>query len=321
MVRPSLSRFLSCSAWVVASTAATSVAHADAAPVRVHVDYHASAGCPDAAAFQEATLSRAPEIRFESDEGSAATWIVTVTRTGAGAKGELSIDGGATTRAIDGESCVSVVTALSVIAALAARDAAAAESPPPPPAPLLAATPPDEETATPAAPAPVPHWRPALGLAWLVQSSRGALGPSLFVGLERGSAQGLLAPAVRLQGARLLDGSFSEPSFSWWLVGLDACALRLGLTSAVAAHLPCLDFEGGSLGSSGFPSDQSRPWLATGVSARIGLALGRVLRLELTGAGLVPLTRDTFLGKPDVEAYRPDVILVRLAAGLGLTLP
>jgi hypothetical protein len=319
-MRPWLSRILTCSACIIAWTATTRPADADAAPVRVHLAYHAVAGCPDAAAFQRAVALRAPEVRFADDDGatSSASWVVTVTRLDAGAKGELSLDGGATVRTIEGESCASVVTALSVVAALGAREAAAEQASRPPPIREPTTPPPAEQAPLP--PPPAPHWRPAFGIAWLVQSSRGALGPSLLVGLERETTNTAVAPSLRLYGARLVD-AIPDRSFGWWLVGLQGCALRIGLSSALTAHLPCLDVEGGSLASSGFSSDRSRPWLAAGVSARVGLSLTRALRLEATGTALVPVTRDTFLSRPNEEAYRADVLLLRLAGGATLTLP
>ncbi len=303
-----------CAAWAASAGAAT-------ATYPVHLDYHAPAGCPDAAAFQLAISARAPEIRFENDAATLPAWVVTVARTGAGAKGELSFDGGANVRTIEGESCASVVTALSVVAALRAREAA--EAPEPAPAPVASSSPspspPPAEASPPAPPPAAPHWSPAFGIAWLVQSARRSLGPSIFMGAERATPS-VIAPSVRVGAARIVSVD-SDRSFGWWLLGLEGCALRFGLTSALAAHLPCIDVESGSLASSGFSADQSRLWLAAGTSARLGVALTRALRLEATGIALVPITRDTFLSKPGEEAFRADVVLVRLAAGATLALP
>lgn len=142
----------------------------------------------------------------------------------------------------------------------------------------------------------------------------------MFVGVEQTSASGAFAPAVRLFGARLVDGA-DEPSFGWWLAGLNACALRVALGASLASRLACLDAEAGTLGSSGFSSDQTRKWLAAGTSARVSLSLTRALAVELAGTLLVPLTRDAFLSRPNETAYEADVAVLRLAGGATLTLP
>ncbi len=237
-------------------------AHAsEATPVRVELDGHS--GCPNATEFYARVRGRTAKIRLANQGEASRAFRVRLRAKGATTIGVLTIEDehGTDTRTVTGASCLEVVDALALVAALSADPEATtvasalpptepsgsapaapetSTSPPAPPTTVVSASP--SIAAPPPAPGPAPGPRSpeivrrdrvsfGLGVDALSLDARGArLAPVTFVDWARPSAS-VLSPAVRLSLARtesdpLVTGS-GTAELAWTWARLDACPLQL----------------------------------------------------------------------------------------------
>ena len=143
-------------------------ARAQDAPEPIHLDYQASPGCPDEAAFLNRVRSRTGRARFVGPAARARRFSVTIDAGASGATGRVVVvetDGVEHTRHLDAGTCEDVADALGLIVALAIDPRASSAPSPPPPEPAAAGEPhPPGDSALPspsATPAPAPSPLPA----------------------------------------------------------------------------------------------------------------------------------------------------------------
>jgi hypothetical protein len=132
---------------------------------------------------------------------------------------------------------------------------------------------------------------------------------SVLVGLDL-ARDSLFSPAFTLRASRSLAGtaatSAGSASFVFSSVALEPCPLRVRLTEGVAL-LPCARIAVGYVDAAGSgittPANATRLWGDVGAHARLNLAIGRFLSLDLHGGARVPLSRDRYYVEPDATVY------------------
>lgn len=260
------------------------------------------------------------------------------------------LDPPAAERELRATTCLSVVDALAVSAAIAVDDALAeaeraaitSASSPPGQAPDAAPAP------SPPAPAPAsasakasvrpPPVRPSKGRrvgttelrvgdsialrrgivpepvwmqsAWFSAALRNSWAPMLRAELAYG-ASGIARTDVGAYRARLLEG------------GLAACSpLRDGVLSILSL---CAGVSGGTLMTSSFEvirsADRVRPWFAAFAAPRIALPLLEGIAFVVEGRIAVPFIRERLRFHPGVTVYEGPLAVAQAGVGLEVRLP
>ena len=297
------------------------VAAAD--PEDVRIEYMASTGCPDAAAFMRSLQERTTRFRQAAPDEQARRFFVRVAATGSSFSGRLEIrspDDSTAIRSVDGAICDEVSNALALMTALAIDPNAltsssngAGKSPAKPT--LQAAAQPDSQrlpssvAAVAARPPPAAQdasqpWRWSAGLLGhmtLEVSPSLGYGGELFVEAEAPGSS-TLGPAVRV-GIFLNQSDVELPSgaaarFQWALAAVEGCPIRLGAMAQRLAVYPCLAFRLGVLHGEGRRISQPKQtvsvWSDAGPVLRLRVAATARLILEVQGALMLPLYRPTF---------------------------
>ncbi len=274
------------------------------------------------------------------DETSARRLVVRLMRrTGARASGgsvhgELHVvyaDGSEARRAVDGETCESVVDALALMSAMALNPttarAAAEPAVEPPPAP----SPPD---------APPADLRPPLdaeaGTHVAVGAGGGvALGmapvaaPDAAVYVELARTTGALwSPSLRLGVDYATSGDAAVTGGSVQLgrtdATLDGCPFRW--SPGPLRLTPCLHVEAGAVNASGLgvTPDRSalRPWVGAGLLGSVRYVATRRFFVEVSGGVRAALVRDRFFFEPDsaVTVFQAPVVSGFAGAAVGFTI-
>ncbi|MDB4937573.1 MAG: hypothetical protein JWP87_4545 [Labilithrix sp.] len=326
--------------------------------VLVKIDYETRPGCPDADTFVREVLSRAPRARVGSASDGARSLVARVRAGARGLEGVLSVrdaDGHTTERAVHGQRCEELVTALAVIAALVidpltaraepfepdaatgTTDAATTDSPDAAPAalPQLDAAAPEAALSAPTADGPTGHPGPGTNDGWKTSAGAavgvvGGTAPSVllsmpvFVEVSR-RAEAIVEPTARLRFERTAvgvtrKGGSGGASFVRTVGAADLCAIALRGRSIRAQ--PCARAELGGVYAKGLEivpaRGEMRPWLALGPVARARVDVIGPLFVELEAALLFAVVRDSFYVEPGTLLYRPPALGATTAFGAGL---
>jgi hypothetical protein len=310
----------------------------ESSPVRL--EYVAPEGCPDLTAVVEAIRARTPRLRLAGPSEPARLMRLRVASTASSFVGTLEVvglDGTGMRREISAATCDTVVSAMSIVAALAIEPVAQATSasavapaaapsaepplpvPEPPPMPAPRPVP----TVTPSAPTapalPLPprqpdvkprRWHLAVGALAEVLGLGApgvAFAPAGVLELRLDST-GLVAPSVRLGFVRAEGGNVQaageDTTFTWLAGTAEACPVRVSFASTLALR-PCAGLDAGAVSAStSGPShalQPSRAWADARVEGRLEWRVLGSLSLELEGGLLVPLTRDRFEVAPSLQ--------------------
>jgi hypothetical protein len=305
---------------------ASGQAEAPEADAVLHLDYSAPPACPDANAFRAALSTR--KRRVASGERVAESVSVTVTESRGRARGRLVIraagrDVGA--REVDGASCLEVVQALALVAALDLDAAPAAPRAHPVLPPDVHELPPED--ARPVAPPPrAPSWQLAVGAhgSMMVGVADGLLfGAPVFVDFASAS-HAVVAPSARIVFEGTVSGESQEAvgalRFTWLAGAVEGCPIRVGTT---ALHVqPCARVEVGALTGSpenvSFGHGATEPWLAAGAVARAVWAPTRLIFLEIEGGGEAHLLRPQYSFLPGTTDFPPRVASALVELGVGV---
>ncbi len=274
------------------------------------LEYWAQGRCPDASEFAHQIQTRAPRLRLaEGDEPALGFYAELIERAGA-ASGRLtarSPDGREVVREVRGPTCDDVVTALALIAALAADPNQPVEAAPA--ARVAPARPVQHGTERAAAPElepelePMPRWTFGIGGGFGFDSSI-APNPSYCLGIAfdaEGHAGSAWRPLFSLSLLRAVSSTTetqgSTVSFDWVAFRLAACPARWPEETPLFVR-PCGFLDAGLLGGdvkSG-PSSQAetKNWLAVGGFLRTEALVGEVVSFQLDGGVTVPLIRSSF---------------------------
>lgn len=284
------------------------------------LSYRASPGCPDQAIFRSQVEPRLQRPITWLTEGDARQVAVHIDERAEGAQGVLEItfaNRERTRREVSAQTCDEVTSSLALVLALAIDEEVARSEPVPAPA---------EPTPIVATPT-VPLLAPVAGKA--APQLEVHVGPA--VGVVFGPAPVTLVTLGATFAARYDTGSWFSPtfyltpqygktgvsgpsaplaSFTWATVRLEACPALARLASSVrvmgcaVSHLGELIVEGGS--EVPFPTREQRFWADVGLSARLELRFQRWF-MDLSGAGLVTLTRDEYVfTDPSVAVHDVD---------------
>ena len=341
---------------VVAALAATRAANGAEASEPIDLDYAASPGCPDRAAFEARVRADATRVRFEA-AGNARRAFTIRLEQGPPAVGRLTVRndaGDVRTREVRADTCAHAADAMALVLALAVDPTATApvETPPSsngaPSSP--AASPPDApEAESPTAPAaqvlaaPVPPARDRLSRPTEASNPLRALfagadfsvatGPapdalwalSPYVGWRR-PVEGFFAPSVRASFVRASMGAIpvlgGAAAFTWTAGRVDGCGPTV--TTGPASLLGCVRVEVGSLEvtGSGVPTGAtSAPgWVAGGALARAEILLP-VVFVDAEIAAMAHVTDDRFYFHPGVTAYQVPFLGIEASGGMGVHFP
>jgi len=314
-------------------------ARADEPHEPVVLVYRAPAACPGERAFLEEVRQRTVRLR-EPHAGEPFRQFTVEISTAKRARGRLRIrdaDGGESQRAVEGENCAEVASALALMVAIAVDPTVSMRPLAPPPAP----------PAPPPAVVPVPRVTPpssrapiaprAKRRAWTAAlAAQGVLAtgaaPGAFWGA--GIATTWTAPLDRdpslrmdlayLAGAGEPTAGAGRAHFSRTTAGLEGCAMRLRL--GPASVFPCARVEVGALRAEGEDiaraTREVRPWVAVGPSVRARWTFWPRAGafVELGAAAMVPVTRDRFFFEPDATIYRAAPVGMELQSSLGTEL-
>jgi len=297
------------------------------------LEYWAEGHCPDAIEFARQIQTRAPRLRpAEADEPALGFYAELVERPGS-ATGRLTArtpDGREVAREVRGATCDDVVTALALIAALAADPSQPVAAPATSAAQVVPVTParrhvhddlPIEELEPPD---PVLRWTFGVGGGLSFDSSI-APSPGYGLGVEfdaEGKGGSVLRPLFALSAIRAAaantETKAGDASFTWLAFRGTVCPLRWPEATPLFIR-PCLFLDAGVLEGSvsleGRSRDQSKSWFAAGGFARVEALADEVLSFQLDGGVTAALKRDTFdAGSGDGNAFRvpPSGILGRI---------
>jgi hypothetical protein len=335
-------------------------ASAQIEPIRL--TYHADEGCPTEDQFVDGVRTHTYRTRRAAGDEEARTFAVDVRVDGSKSAGVLRITGlggEVTTRRVTGDSCEEVVSALTLITALAIDPQALLEPGAPAPAPAapaaqppgavvaqLQAAPAQDRVAHPAVPetrpveAPLPRPPPPVErlLRWSMGFDGQALGGFLpdwgagggpFVEAAR-TGRGVFVPSFRASvltaalGASFPGGVGAH--VTWFLARLEVCPVRIPLDPLLVAF--CAGADGGMLRSEGsglpYPGTETRPWLTPLAFGRVAWALPEGLWFEASAGIGVPLQRYRFYyqrGDAVVDVSDPPSLGAAVAFGAGYRLP
>jgi hypothetical protein len=295
------------------------------------LEYWAQGQCPDAVEFARQIQTRAPRLRLAEGAEPALGFYAELDARSGSAKGTLtarSPDGREVRREVRGSTCDDVVTALALIAALAAdpaqpitapHAASAAEVPSPVrarrPSPALE---PAQEYPVPSdaegGADPARRWTFGLGAGLAFDSS---IAPSPGYGLSiavdaEGPGGSALRPQLGLSLNRAVAGrteaGASIASFTWLAFRLTACPLRWPEQTPLFIR-PCVFLDAGELEGSVWletqHSDTSHAWFGLGAFGRVEALVGESLSFQLDGGLSAPLEHEEFRAGPGASlAFR-----------------
>jgi hypothetical protein len=308
----------------------------------IRVEYQGAPGCPDEPTFFSQVLARTPRARRAADPAPARTFVVSLTRGAEASFGRLFIrgtDGSESERDVAGDTCEEVVSALSLITALAVDPRASLQ----PLAPAVAPTPAVDPTPA-AAPAPVPAPLPPpasgpapdpapahpwhFALAFEASVAAGVTPRVLFATPLSVQAMGpegrTPSPTFRVGFERASSGSVDvggpTATFTWTLGIAEACPHRWRF-GKVAVE-PCARVEAGVLegiGANIAPArDSTRTWFALGATGRAEWAFLPPMFLDLEAGLSFPLVRTTYFFEPNTTVYQSPTVGGIVSAGLGV---
>jgi hypothetical protein len=289
-------------------------------PVSYALAYDAPVGCPSEETF------RADVARHVSDESHAEAVRLNITleeqETGyLGILVAFDESGNASSRRIQGKTCVDVAHAVAFLAGLVIDLGGRLEPEVPPNvAPSL--------TPRAAQPAPAPAAPHSVDVSTvLLLGIRGGLGPVArptgMAGVEIGARTGILAPSVRLS-AFVSEGDFAGTAggAALWMVGgrLELCVMRFG--NAQVSLRPCVGGEIGLVHSRGQstvdPRTTLEPWASVAASLRLQWYATKAFFAELGGGPVFPVIRAQYYFEPDQTLYAVPWLTAEGAGGIGL---
>jgi hypothetical protein len=318
----------------------------EAEPIRIA--FSAPAGCPDVTAFIDQVTARTPKARLAAEGERARTFKIVVTQEGRRARGSLAIEAPPerpSTREVTGEQCAEVISALSLITALAvdprastapteslvrasalpSAPASARTAQPGPPLPPYVLLPPSavELTALPLPALPTPSasarpvWAPGPHVAVALDATgEGAIAPDLTPGGQLGAELrwdvpgSIVAPSLRVSALVVPSGEVHRgPAFAQftWIAGrIEGCPLTFTLSAELAVS-PCVIVDGGVLRAQG-----GKRHAATTTRVRPWIAPGLLGRLQWRLVGPLSLELEagaTFPLVRDTFYVAPDFIL------------
>ena len=328
---------------------------------RVRIDYVAPHGCPDEESFAAQLRERVPHVALTRDV-DALRLDVSVKVHGPRFEGRFVVheaDGSVSRRAVLGATCEEVVSAVTLIAALAlepeapsrpttdeavargvtdpatASDARGATttvgSDGQPPAVTRSA--PDASAS--GGPERVEGADARGGAASLsVGAHAGAssrmggtvlASASLFVDLH-GATQAVFDPALRVRFERSGSGTAMAPrgggQFTWTLGSVELCPTAWSVWRVRVS--PCARVDGGALAADGQDVQPSRSdvrvWLSAGAVGRARFHVAGPVYAELEETAFVPLVRDRFYVAPDVTVFRAAPLGWAMSGGLGVSI-
>ncbi|MBI3184906.1 MAG: hypothetical protein HYZ28_22430 [Myxococcales bacterium] len=295
--------------------------------IPVHLGYTAPDGCPDQSAFEEQLRERSPRVRRAVAGEPAQALVVSIAAEAETFHGTLSIrdsDGAETSRAIAGDHCDEVVSALALVAAVALEG----RLEPLPEAVLDAAPPEEPSTAKARLPAPPPiderGWAFAAEAGLFAQSGASpgvGLGASLGASARR-LGEGSWRPEVRAGVAYLPEArtaiAGAAARFSMLAGRVEGCQVAV-VTPLLLAE-PCARIEVGALSATGLdlpdPRSATRPWASAGLLVRVELPLARAVSASLEGGVAFTLFRDRFAFGPDTTVHQVPAMTGMGAAGM-----
>ncbi|MEO8905703.1 MAG: hypothetical protein ABI488_24470 [Polyangiaceae bacterium] len=301
-------------AWVSTAAAQAPAAQAPAAQApgqAFRLEYWAEGRCPDAIEFARQIQTRAPRLRpAVADEPALGFYAELVDRSGS-ATGRLTArtaDGREVTREVRGTTCDDVVTALALIAALAADPNQTAEAAPSAPA---HSRPPhvrrarhrDDDELPPEPPPLPPRWSFGVGGGLSFDSSI-APSPGYGIGVEFDAEGPEGSPWRALFGLSAIRAAAASTqtragnaSFTYLAFRGTACPLRWPEDTPLFMR-PCLALDAGLLEGdvslSPYREDRSKSWFAVDAFARVEALVDEVVSLQLDGGVTAPLKRDSF---------------------------
>jgi hypothetical protein len=305
-------------AWVVLGELTASAQSAQIEPIRL--TYRSYEGCPTEWDFVEGVRARTYRARPAVGDEPARAFAVELRADGSKSRGVLRITGlggEVTSREVAGDTCEEVVSALTLITALAidpqasisgSSAAASSKDDASSSAPVA-----EKATDTAVHPAPEsspPQRSPARGLRWFEgfegQTLTGILpewgvGGGLFVEALDQRA-GIFAPSYRasvlITGASATFADGVGAHVLWILARLELCPVRFPLQDDSVALGVCAGLDGGMLRSEGtglpHPGTEIRPWFAPVSVGRVTWNLPGGLSVEGSGGITVPLERYGF---------------------------
>lgn len=300
----------------------------------VRLRYAAPAECPTADDFAAEVRARTALARISENAGADTTLDVQIKNVEGGSSGTMRLYtgvGATTPREVKAATCVQVVSALALMAALAIDPEASTEPPPeprveqkpaPPPPPTVA----PRRIVSTAARARF-RWKPGIAVEALGGVTRDlVLGVRPFFELvhEGPSPWGFAArlSGVRAQGSVRIDEGAGD--FTLWALRLEGCPLHyrpwapLWLSS-------CLTLDGGEVDAAGTDvtpaAEVRRAWITGGASGRVEIRLFERLSLELGGDVLFPFVRDRFYLGTGATLHRTPAVAGAGAIGLGALFP
>jgi hypothetical protein len=299
----------------LALSTVASAASADPPPGQpFRLEYWARGECPNAEEFARQIQTRAPRLRLAEDAEPALGFYAELDARGGSATGRLtarSPDGREVRREVRGANCDDVVTALALIAALAADPTQPVEASSPRPPSRRAPRAPKESLdeprfdalSAPIVPALSPRWTFGVGGGLAFDSSIApSPGYGLSVAFEAEAPEGsVVRPFFSLSANRAAAASTEttggNAAFTWLAFRLTGCPLRWPEQTPLFLR-PCGFFDAGGLEGSVSLEAQSRDvthaWFGLGAFARIEALVGEVIALQLDGGVTVPLRHDEF---------------------------
>ncbi len=305
----------------------------------VYLDYPdpAPGDCPPGVVFGAQLMARSHHLRVARSGDVGPRLVVGLTAHAGvkGAHGEISIrypDGTEAKRSVDGETCESVVEALTLMSAMALDPTLSAPAP--------AAPPPSAEPEKPGEPPPPPpvgtaaldlepgrHLEVGLGGELLLDTSP-VLVPaaSAFVQLDR-VRPGIWSQSLRatLSYADSTDVAVTATGYiltTRTALELDGCPLRWA--PGPMRITPCLHFEGGAFTAASYGvvplASSLRPWFGAGGLVRVAFVFGHRFFVEVSGGVDLPWVRDRYYFNPDVTVYKPPAVSPLAGLALGFTI-
>lgn len=270
--------------------------------------YEASAGCPDQASFRSQVEPRLRRPVAWLPEGDARQVAVRIDERAEGAHGVLELtlaNRQRTRREVFAETCAEVAASLALVMALAIDEEVALAEP----ARVAPEVPASRRVPSLPLPAPVAarvaprleiHAGPAAGVVYgPAPVALVTLGATLAARYDTGTWFSPTLYLTPLYGKTGVSGPTAPlASFTWATVRVEACpavarsAASVRVIGCAASHLGETIVEGGS--EVPLPTRQHRFWADVGLSARFEVRF-RSWFVDLSGAGLVTLTRDEYV--------------------------
>ena len=275
------------------------------------LEYWADGVCPDAAEFARQIQTRAPRLRLAEADEPALGFYAELVEHGGDAMGRLtarSPDGREVVREVRGPTCADVVTALALIAALAADPNQPVEDQAPQAsrAKTVVRLPASDERSLPLVEQPEAsaRWTFGVGVGIGFESS---IAPNPGYGLSvafdaEGPPGSAWRPLLSLSANRAVASTAktrggNTTSFDWVAFRLAACPARWPEETPLFIR-PCGFLDGGFLGGDveqgAEHQTETKPWFAVGGFLRTEALVAEVVSFQLDGGLTVPLIRSSF---------------------------